>query len=40
MADGCVLDTDVLSYLFRRDTRAELFRPHLMGRAETVTELQ
>jgi hypothetical protein len=24
-----VLDTDVLSYLYKRDTRAELYRPHL-----------
>lgn len=24
-----VVDTDVVSYLFRRDSRAELYRPHL-----------
>jgi hypothetical protein len=24
-----VLDTDVLSYLYKRNTRAELYRPHL-----------
>ena len=24
-----VLDTDVVSYLYKRDTRAELYRPHL-----------
>jgi predicted nucleic acid-binding protein len=29
MPDGLVVDTDVLSYLFRRDTRAELYRPYL-----------
>jgi hypothetical protein len=34
MSDGYVLDTDVLSYLFRRDTRAELFRPYLVNGAE------
>lgn len=29
MPEGCVVDTDVISYLFRRDTRAALFEPHL-----------
>src|SRR6266516_7837989 len=29
MPDGYVLDTDVLSYLFRGDTRAEAYRPYL-----------
>ena len=24
-----VLDTDIVSYLYKRDTRAELYRPHL-----------
>jgi predicted nucleic acid-binding protein len=24
-----VLDTDVVSYLYKRDTRAELYQPHL-----------
>ncbi|HET8629036.1 MAG TPA: PIN domain-containing protein [Thermomicrobiales bacterium] len=37
MPDGCVVDTDVLSYLFRRDTRAERFRPYLTGRIPTVS---
>lgn len=27
-----VVDTDVVSYLFKSDTRAELYRPHLSGR--------
>ena len=31
MPDGYVLDTDVLSYVFRGDTRAEPFRPFLTG---------
>lgn len=29
MPEGCVVDTDVISYLFRRDTRAEVYRPYL-----------
>ena len=24
-----LIDTDVLSFLFKQDTRAELYRPHL-----------
>lgn len=35
--DGCVVDTDVLSYLFRRDTRAEQYRPYLTGRLVAVS---
>jgi tRNA(fMet)-specific endonuclease VapC len=27
-----VVDTDVVSYLFKRDTRASLYRPHLTDR--------
>lgn len=27
--DAVVVDTDVVSFLFKRDTRAELYRPHL-----------
>lgn len=26
-----VLDTDVFSYIFKKDTRAALYRPHLVG---------
>ena len=26
-----VIDTDVLSYLFKQDTRGELYRPHIEG---------
>jgi predicted nucleic acid-binding protein len=29
--EGRVVDTDVISYLFRRDTRAALFQPYLTG---------
>lgn len=32
-----VIDTDVVSYLFRRDNRAQLYRPHLLGKAWTVS---
>lgn len=40
-----VVDTDVVSYVFRRDTRAELFRSTLAGRVlivsfMTVAELE
>lgn len=31
MPDGRVIDTDIISYLFRRDTRAEIYRPYLAG---------
>ena len=39
-----VLDTDVASFLFKGDTRAETYRPHLHGKTlalsfMTVTEL-
>jgi tRNA(fMet)-specific endonuclease VapC len=34
---GCVVDTDVVSYLFRNDTRAEQFRPHITGRILAVS---
>jgi len=30
--DSVIVDTDVLSYLFKGDTRAELYRPHLHGK--------
>ena len=32
-----VVDTDVISYLFKRDSRAELYRPHLTGRLLVVS---
>ena len=31
LADGRVVDTDVISYLFRHDSRAEAYRPYLTG---------
>jgi predicted nucleic acid-binding protein len=37
MPEGCVVDTDVLSYLFRRDTRAEGYRPYLTGRIPAIS---
>lgn len=37
MPDGCLVDTDVISYLFRNDTRAEQFRPHLVGRIPAIS---
>lgn len=37
MPDGCVVDTDVLSYLFRRDTRAEVYQPYLTGTLVAVS---
>ena len=37
MHEGCVVDTDVISYLFRRDTRADLYRPYLTGRILAVS---
>jgi tRNA(fMet)-specific endonuclease VapC len=37
MAEGYILDTDVISYLFRRDTRAEAYRPYLTGRFLAVS---
>jgi predicted nucleic acid-binding protein len=32
-----VVDTNVVSFLFRRDARAELYRPHLVGRLLVVS---
>ncbi|MBA3414883.1 MAG: PIN domain-containing protein [Chloroflexia bacterium] len=29
MPEACVVDTDVVSFLYKRDTRAEQFRPYL-----------
>jgi predicted nucleic acid-binding protein len=37
MPDGCVVDTDVVSYLFRDDTRGKRFQPHLTGRIAAVS---
>ena len=43
--DSVIVDTDVLSYLFKRDTRGESYRPHLHGRLGilsfmTIAELE
>jgi len=43
-SDAVVVDTDVVSYLFKADTRAEAYRPHLVGKTlvlsfMTVAEL-
>lgn len=32
-----VVDTDVVSYLFKGDSRAELYRPHLTGQLLTIS---
>ncbi len=32
-----VVDTDVLSFLYKRDTRAELYRPHMSGHMLTIS---
>jgi tRNA(fMet)-specific endonuclease VapC len=32
-----VVDTDVVSYLFKRDTRARLYRRHLLGQERIVS---
>jgi tRNA(fMet)-specific endonuclease VapC len=44
-ASAAVVDTDVVSYLFKGDSRAEAYRLHLSGRLlvvsfMTVAELQ
>lgn len=35
--DSVVVDTDVLSYLFKRDTRGELYQSHLDGKIGVVS---
>lgn len=44
-SDVVVLDTNVVSYLFKRDTRGELYKPHIEGKlqmiaAQTFAELE
>jgi len=36
MSDA-VIDTDVMSFLFKRDSRADLYKPHLAGRRLVVS---
>lgn len=31
------MDTDVVSFLFKNDSRAELYRPHLSGRLLAIS---
>ena len=43
--DSIVIDTDVLSYLFKRDTRGDRYQPHLDGKLGvlsfmTIAELE
>lgn len=35
--DSLLIDTDVISYLFKSDTRAELYRPHLHNKLPLVS---
>jgi len=35
--DSAVLDTDVVSFLFKGDDRAELYRPHLIGKLLVIS---
>jgi predicted nucleic acid-binding protein len=39
MAEGRVVDTDVLSYLFRGDTRIETFRPSPTGASLIISSM-
>jgi predicted nucleic acid-binding protein len=29
-----IIDTDVVSFLLKKDTRAELYRPHIFGKSD------
>jgi tRNA(fMet)-specific endonuclease VapC len=35
--DGVIVDTDVFSYLYKRDTRADVYRRHLTGKTLALT---
>jgi tRNA(fMet)-specific endonuclease VapC len=35
--DSVLLDTDVLSYLFKQDSRGEVFKPHIEGKLGIVS---
>lgn len=37
MADGCVADTDVLSYIFRGDSRADAFKDAMLDRVVSIS---
>jgi tRNA(fMet)-specific endonuclease VapC len=34
-----VVDTDVVSYLFKQDTRADLYKPHLQGHLLVISPM-
>lgn len=45
LGDLVVIDTNVVSYIFKKDTRGELYKPHVEGRlamiaAQTFAELE
>ena len=45
MSDFIVTDTNVVSYIFKKDTRGELYKPHIEGKialiaAQTLAELE
>lgn len=45
MIGNLVLDTDIVSFLFKDDTRGEMYRPHIDGKLwavsfQTVAELE
>ena len=35
--DSVLFDTDVLSFLFKQDSRAEIYRPHLDGKLGIIS---
>jgi tRNA(fMet)-specific endonuclease VapC len=37
MTTVLIVDTDVVSFLFKGDTRAQLYRPHLQGKALAIS---
>ncbi|MCI0488425.1 MAG: type II toxin-antitoxin system VapC family toxin [Blastocatellia bacterium] len=37
MIESVVIDTDVMSFLFKQDSRAALYRPHLAGKLTVIS---
>lgn len=37
MTESVVVDSDVVSFLFKRDSRAEIYRRHLLGRILVIS---
>jgi len=35
--DSVLIDTDVLSYLFKQDSRGEIYKPHLEGKLGVIS---